>query len=129
MNTSTTGGNSNVPSNIDDAKIKDILRRLNDLDKNVKLIMSQINIDAINKEFARINEVLDNKANKQDILDIRDLLSKKINYFLSILTILSILSILSILKIKYNSTYYLSYLNFSYITLSYSSHLTKHHLK
>ncbi len=67
------GGSSANQSNIDDAKMKEISKRLADLDKLFKVFSKEINIEIINKELARLSEGLDTKASIKDVNQLTDL--------------------------------------------------------
>ena len=56
--------------------IKDLQRRITELEKNFKLLSGTINIDQMNLELKKINDILLTKANDQDLIDLKDLYSK-----------------------------------------------------
>jgi hypothetical protein len=60
----------------DEGKLKDINRRIIELEKSFKSFIVNINIEHINKEINKINENLNKKANQDDIFELKDLNSK-----------------------------------------------------
>ena len=62
--------------NFDDSDIKDLQKRLADLEKTFKVFSKEINIEYINKELIRLSECLETKASIKDLADLRDLYSK-----------------------------------------------------
>jgi hypothetical protein len=57
--------------------LKEILKRLADLEKIFRVFSKEINIDLINKELARLSEGLETKASIKDVNQLRDLYSNK----------------------------------------------------
>ncbi len=56
--------------------IKDLQKRLTDLEKNFKVFVATINIEVINKEISKIKAELEDKSTKQDLIDMKDFYSK-----------------------------------------------------
>jgi hypothetical protein len=56
--------------------IKDLSKRIAELEKGFKVLSSTINIDALNKEIQKIHEELKLKATGSDIYELKELISK-----------------------------------------------------
>lgn len=59
--------------------LKDLSKRIAELEKGFKVLSSTINIDALNKEILKIHEELKLKATNSDIFEIKELISKLLN--------------------------------------------------
>lgn len=68
--------NQNGLSEGDLKLIRDLQKRVTDLEKNLKFLSSTINIEQINKEILKLTELINQKSNQQDLLDLKDLYSK-----------------------------------------------------
>ena len=53
-----------------------ITKRVNDLEKSFKLFTVSINIEHLNKELAKINNLSNEKVSKQEYQDLKELFSK-----------------------------------------------------
>jgi chromosome segregation ATPase len=56
--------------------LKDLLKRVTDLEKQFKLLTNSINVDLIMKEIGKFNDILPLKANVSDLSELREQLSK-----------------------------------------------------
>ena len=55
--------------------IKELSKRIAELEKGFKVLSSTINIDAFNKEILKIHEELKLKATNSDIFELKELIS------------------------------------------------------
>ena len=60
----------------DEAKFKDMQKRITDLEKNFKIFSATINLDIINKEIEKIKEGMEEKSSKEEYKELKDLYSK-----------------------------------------------------
>ena len=63
--------------------IKDIIKRLSELEKAIKLIPAQLNIEAITKDIAELKMQMNDKSNVTDYIELRAMLTelqKTVNY-------------------------------------------------
>jgi chromosome segregation ATPase len=73
----TEGGDKKGEMSEADMKLlKDLLKRVNDLEKQFKLLTNSINVELIMKEISKFNEILPLKANVSDLNELREQLSK-----------------------------------------------------
>jgi hypothetical protein len=51
-----------------------IIKRISDVERMIRILSVTINPEALQKELARINQVLNDKMNKSEYLEIKELL-------------------------------------------------------
>jgi hypothetical protein len=64
--------NTNDNDEADSKLIKDLQKRLSELEKFFKILSGTINIDLINKEIIAINEKLENKVGQAEFKELKD---------------------------------------------------------
>lgn len=83
MMTQPTNPNQESDDGASSRQIKDIMKKIAELDKNLKLLPAQINIEAVWKAINETKETLNDKATKGDFEEVRNLLAelqKQINF-------------------------------------------------
>jgi hypothetical protein len=61
---------------VDPKTVRDISKRLNELEKSYKIFASSINVDLIKSELSRLGDIIHSKANNLDIQEVKEINSK-----------------------------------------------------
>lgn len=65
-------------SEIEMKMIRDCAKKVNDLEKNLKILVNNINIDSIKNDISKLQEGIGQKANSNDLYDMKDNICKKL---------------------------------------------------
>jgi hypothetical protein len=61
-----------VHNEVDPKTVRDISKRLNELEKSYKIFASSINVDLIKSELSRLGDIIHSKANNLDIQEVKE---------------------------------------------------------